>query len=187
MKFRELEIPGPILVEPDVHGDERGFFLETWHAEKYAAGGIDADFVQDNHSHSARHVLRGLHAQLEPAMGKLVRTLAGGIWDVAVDVRVGSPHFGRHAAATLSGTNHAQLWIPPGFLHGFCVLTESADIAYKCTALYAPDGEIAVAWDDPELAIPWPCETPALSERDREAPRLAALRDRLPHFEGETR
>lgn len=180
MKFRETGIPDVVIVEPDVHGDARGFFLETWHAGKYADGGIPAEFVQDNWSRSQRGILRGLHAQLDPVMGKLVRCMAGEIFDVAVDARRGSSTYGQHVSATLSGDNYAQLWIPPGFLHGFAVLSESADVEYKCTSVYRPEGEIAVAWNDPALAIDWPVDAPALSERDRDAPPLATFEDRLP-------
>lgn len=173
------EIPDVVLVDPDVHGDPRGFLLETWHAEKYAAGGITADFVQDNWSRSRKGILRGLHAQLDPAQGKLVRCMAGEIWDVAVDVRRGSPSFGNHTAATLTGENFRQLWIPPGFLHGFVVLSDVADLEYKCTTLYRPETEIAVAWNDPALAIPWPVTEPLLSERDQRAEPLASFEARL--------
>lgn len=183
MRFTPLEIPDLVLVEPDVHRDARGFFLETYHEEKYRAGGIPGRFVQDNHSRSVRGIVRGLHAQLDPPQGKLVRAVDGEVWDVAVDLRVGSPCFGRHVGARLSAVNFHQLWIPPGFAHGFCVLSESAEVEYKCTAPYRPEGEIAVAWDDPELAIPWPVAEPQLSERDRRAPRLAELRARLPRYE----
>lgn len=183
MEFRPTqELPEVVLIEPDVHRDSRGFFLEVWRAEKYAAGGIDATFVQDNHSRSAHGALRGLHAQLDPPQGKLVRCLAGEIWDVAVDVRVGSPSFGRFAGAKLTGENFHQLWVPPGFAHGFCVLSESADVEYKCTAPYRPEGEIAVAWNDPEIAVPWPIAEPVLSARDMQAPRLADLAGKLPRL-----
>ena len=180
MKFRETEIPDVVIVEPDVHGDPRGFFLETWHAGKYADGGISAGFVQDNWSRSQHGILRGLHSQLDPVMGKLVRCMAGEIFDVAVDARRGSPSYGRHVAVTLSGDNYAQLWIPPGFLHGFVVLSDAADVEYKCTSVYRPEGEIAVAWNDPALAIDWPITEPILSDRDRDAPPLASFEDQLP-------
>jgi dTDP-4-dehydrorhamnose 3,5-epimerase len=182
MRFTRTELPEVILIEPDVHRDPRGFFLETYHEEKYRAGGISARFVQDNYSRSAGGIVRGLHAQLEPAQGKLVRVVSGEVWDVAVDVRVGSPTFGKWTSATLSGDNFHQLWIPPGYAHGFCVLSERADVEYKCTAPYRPEGEIAVAWDDPDVAIPWPVADPTLSERDRRAPRLSELGKRLPRF-----
>ncbi len=180
MRFHPTEVPDVLLIEPDVHRDARGFFLETWREDRYREAGIAQGFVQDNYSRSRRGALRGLHAQLAPAQGKLVRVAAGEIFDVAVDIRVGSPSFGRHAAARLSAENFHQLWIPPGFAHGFCVLSETADVEYKCTAPYTPAGEIAVAWDDPDLAIPWPVEKPVVSDRDRAAPRLAALHERLP-------
>jgi dTDP-4-dehydrorhamnose 3,5-epimerase len=184
VKFTPLELPEVILVKPDVHRDERGFFLESWHREKYARGGIDVDFVQDNHSRSGQATLRGLHAQLAPrAQGKLVRVVAGEIWDVALDIREGSPRFGRWTATRLSGENLHQLWIPPGFAHGFCVTSELADVEYKCSEPYDPACEIAVAWDDPTLAIPWPVARPRLSPRDRVAPRLAGWAGRLPRYE----
>jgi dTDP-4-dehydrorhamnose 3,5-epimerase len=179
LRFVRTEIPGVIVIEPAVHRDARGFFLETWHAEKYRAGGIDAVFVQDNHSLSARDTLRGLHAQHPRAQGKLVRVIAGEIWDVAVDVRRGSPTFGRHVGAVLSAENFRQLWVPPGLLHGFVVTDESAQVEYKCTAPYRPEDEFTVVWNDPELAIPWPVATPVLSPRDAAAPPLARVRDRL--------
>jgi dTDP-4-dehydrorhamnose 3,5-epimerase len=181
MKFLPQEpVPDVVLVEPDVFRDERGFFLETWREERYRQSGIDARFVQDNHSRSRRGALRGLHAQLDPPQGKLVRVVAGVVFDVAVDIRLGSPSFGRHTAATLSAENFLQLWIPPGFAHGFCVLSDAAEVEYKCTEPYRPEGEIAIAWDDPELGIAWPIRDPVLSARDARAPRLAALRERLP-------
>jgi dTDP-4-dehydrorhamnose 3,5-epimerase len=173
------ELPEVVLVEPDVHGDSRGFFLESWHREKFRAGGIDVDFVQDNHSHSRRGTLRGLHAQLSPAQGKLVRVVTGEAFDVAVDIRPASERFGRYTMVRLSGDNLHQLWIPAGFAHGFCVVSEQADVEYKCTAPYAAEGEVAIAWNDPELAIPWRLAEPLLSERDRAAPPLAELRDQL--------
>jgi len=179
VEFRPLEIPDVILIEPDVHRDDRGFFLETWHAGKYSAAGIDSDFVQDNHSRSGRDILRGLHAQIRNPQGKLMRVTEGEIFDVAVDIRPDSTSFGGWVAATLSKQNFHQLWIPPGFAHGFCVLSESAEVEYKCTALYDPKGEIAVRWDDPTIGIDWPCKNPQLSKRDAEAPLLAELIPRL--------
>ena len=184
-RFEALGIPGPLLIEPDVHRDPRGFFLESHHARKYAEGGVDATFVQDNHSRSAGGTLRGLHAQLDPPQGKLLRVTAGEIFDVAVDVRVGSPSFGRFVSVRLSADDFRQLWVPPGFAHGFCVTSESADVQYKCTSFYAPDGEIAVAWNDPEIGIPWPLREPLLSERDQAAPRLCEVRERLPRYDGD--
>jgi dTDP-4-dehydrorhamnose 3,5-epimerase len=179
MEFRRLEPAGVVLVVPDVHRDPRGFFLETWHAGKYQEGGIAADFVQDNQSHSRRGALRGLHAQLQRPQGKLVRAVTGEIWDVAVDIRPGSPSFGRFAVATLSAENAHQLWVPPGFAHGFCVLSEEADVEYKCTTFYDPKDEIAIRFDDPAIGIPWPIGDPLLSVRDRAAPPLSEWVARL--------
>lgn len=185
MKFLPTEIPEVVLVEPQVFRDDRGFFLETWHAGRWAEGGIPAAFVQDNHSRSARGTLRGLHSQQAPhAQGKLVRVIEGEVWDVAVDVRRGSPTFTRHVGVTLSAESFRQLWIPPGFLHGFCVLSDFAQVEYKCTAFYAPADELGVVWDDPDLAIPWPVQEPMLSEKDRRAPRLRDVLERLPRYEG---
>ena len=178
--FRPTALPGVLVVEPVVHRDARGFFLETFHAGKYRQGGIAEDFVQDNHSRSARGTLRGLHAQLRHPQGKLVRVVAGEVWDVAVDLRRGSPTFARWVGVPLSAATLRALWVPPGFAHGFCVLSEHAEVEYKCTALYNPGDELVIAWNDPELAIAWPLREPLLSARDRAAPRLAEVRDRLP-------
>ncbi|MBW2242456.1 MAG: dTDP-4-dehydrorhamnose 3,5-epimerase [Deltaproteobacteria bacterium] len=182
MKFRRTSLAGVIVIEPDVHRDARGFFLESYHEEKYRDAGITGPFVQDNHSSSKRRTLRGLHAQLAPSQGKLVRVVRGEVLDVAVDVRVGSPTFGQHHAETLGADTHRQLWIPEGFLHGFLVLSDEAEVEYKVTSPYSPSGEIAVAWNDPELAIPWPESDPIVSERDASAPPLSSLRDRLPSY-----
>jgi dTDP-4-dehydrorhamnose 3,5-epimerase len=182
MKVHTTNLPGVLQIDPQVFQDERGFFLETYRAERYAQHGITAPFVQDNHSRSRAGTLRGLHAQLDPAQGKLVRCIAGEIFDVAVDIRVGSPTFGRHFATRLSATNFRQLWIPPRFAHGFLVLSESAEVEYKVTEPYRPESEIAIAWNDPELAVPWPVAAPTLSNRDAAAPRLAALREKLPRY-----
>jgi len=171
----ETTLPGVLVVEPTVHRDERGFFLETYHREKYRQAGIELDFVQDNHSRSAKGTLRGLHAQRRNPQGKLVRAVEGEIWDVAVDIRPASPTFRRWVGAVLSAENFRQLWVPPGFAHGFCVLSPLAQVEYKCTALYEREDEIAIVWDDPELAIAWPVEQPLLSDKDRRAPRLADL------------
>jgi len=179
VEFRRLALPEVILVVPDVHRDARGFFLETWPARKYAEGGITAEFVQDNQSRSTRGILRGLHAQLRSPQGKLVRTARGEIFDVAVDIRPGSSSFGRFAAATLSEANGEQLWVPPGFAHGFCVLSDEADVEYKCTTFYDPSDEIAIQWDDPAIGIRWPVSEPLLSVRDRAARPLAECRARL--------
>jgi dTDP-4-dehydrorhamnose 3,5-epimerase len=181
LRFERTAIPGVVLIEPQVHRDPRGFFLESWHAEKYRAGGVDAVFVQDNHSRSARGTLRGLHAQVRRPQGKLVRAVRGEIFDVAVDIRPDSPTFGRWAGATLTAENFRQLWVPPGFAHGFCVLSETAEVEYKCTDVYMKEDEIAIAWDDPEIGIRWPegLSEPLLSPRDRAAVSLAAARNWL--------
>ena len=176
--FHETGIPGVVRVEPDVYRDERGFFLETYNEPRYLAE-IPDRFVQDNHSRSAKGILRGLHAQSPNPQGKLVRCVSGAIWDVAVDVRLGSPTFGQHVGFELSAENFQQLYVPPGLLHGFCVLSDSAEVEYKCTAVYDPGCDFGVRWDDPELAVRWPIENPTLSEKDRGAPLLAEVRDRL--------
>jgi len=175
MKFIETEIPGVVIVEPAVHRDARGFFLETFHAEKFRAGGIDAVFVQDNHSRSQRATLRGLHAQWRQPQGKLVRAVRGEIFDVAVDVRRGSGTYGRWVSAVLSDQNFRQIWVPPGFLHGFCVTSDAAEVEYKCTGLYAPGDEIGVRWNDTRLAIAWPVADPILSAKDAALPTLEEL------------
>ena len=182
MKLLPTDLPGVLLVEPRLFRDSRGFFLETWHHRKYAAGGLDATFVQDNHSHSGKGTLRGLHAQLQRPQGKLVRAIEGEIWDVAVDIRPGSPTYRKHASAVLSAENFRQLWVPPGFAHGFCVLSDRAQVEYKCTDFYDPADEITVRWSDPDLAVPWPVEGPVLSDRDAGAPTLRELEPRLPRF-----
>ena len=169
-------IPDVLLVQPVVHGDPRGFFVETWHDARYAAAGITGPFVQDNHSRSVRHTLRGLHYQVGRPQGKLVRTATGTVFDVAVDLRRSSPTFGRWACAVLSDENHHQLWIPPGFAHGFYVLSAQADVVYKCTTVYVAELDRALRWDDPRLDIKWPLSdgaAPLLSPRDAAAPALA--------------
>lgn len=179
MKFTPTALPDVIVVEPDVHRDARGFFLETYHREKYVAGGITATFVQDNHSRSVRGTLRGLHAQLARAQGKLIRVVEGEIHDVAVDIRRGSPTFGRSVGMRLTGEDFRQLWIPPGFAHGFCVLSGVAHVEYKCTELYDPAHEISILWNDPDLAIDWPIREPVVSEKDSRAPRLRDVAEKL--------
>ena len=172
MKFIPTEIPGVIIVEPDVFGDHRGFFMESWHAEKFAEGGIDAQFVQDNHSRSNQGILRGLHYQIEQPQGKLVRVLSGEVFDVAVDLRRDSPTFGKWFGMTLNGIDKKMLWVSPGFAHGFYVVSEQADFFYKCTELYAPEHERAIRWDDPDLAIDWPIasgQEPVLAPKDAAA------------------
>ncbi|AFE10124.1 dTDP-4-dehydrorhamnose 3,5-epimerase [Corallococcus coralloides DSM 2259] len=172
MKVTPLAIPDVLLIEPKVFGDDRGFFLESFHAKRYADVGVVGPFVQDNLSRSVKGTLRGLHFQEPNAQGKLVQCLAGAVWDVAVDIRKGSPTFGRWVAAELTGENKHQLWVPAGFAHGFCVVSDSADFFYKCTALYSPESERSVAWNDPDLAIPWPVKEPLLSPKDQRAPQL---------------
>lgn len=179
----ELGIPGVLLVEPAVFGDERGFFKETYNAQRYRDVGIGLPFVQDNVSRSRRGVLRGLHLQHPHGQGKLVSVLEGEVFDVAVDVRVGSPHFGKWVAASLSATNHRQLWVPPGFAHGFQVTSETALFVYKCTDVYHPECEFSVLYDDPALKIEWPISDAELSAKDARALCLADIaQDRLPRF-----
>ncbi len=175
MKVLETPLAGLLIVEPKVFGDDRGFFIETWSRKRYQEMGIDVDFVQDNLSFSRRGVLRGLHMQNPQPQGKLVYVLQGEVFDVAVDVRRGSPTFGRWHGITLSGENKRQFWVPPGFAHGFCVTSETALFAYKCTDLYAPQYEMSIRWDDPTLAINWPVTTPQVAEKDRLAPLLADI------------
>ena len=179
MKFVSTEIEGVILIEPDVHRDERGFFLESYHQARYHEAGLGAVFVQDNHSKSAHGTLRGLHMQVERAQTKLVRVIAGRIWDVAVDVRTNSSTFGRYVGAELSAENQKQLYISTGMLHGFVVLSEEAEVEYKCSDFYDPSSEVSVLWNDPEVAIAWPIDAPTLSERDAKAPPLSDIMDRL--------
>jgi dTDP-4-dehydrorhamnose 3,5-epimerase len=173
MNVIETEIPGVVIIEPKLFGDQRGFFLETFQAERYRSWGMSRPFVQDNLSRSAFGVLRGLHLQSPKTQGKLVSVLRGRVLDVAVDVRRGSPTFGRHVAIELSEENRRQLWVPRGFAHGFVVLSETADFFYKCDELYSPGDEIAIRHNDPAIGIDWRIETPKLSARDAEAPLLA--------------
>jgi dTDP-4-dehydrorhamnose 3,5-epimerase len=175
VKATPTAIPDVLLIEPKVFGDARGFFFESWNARAFReATGVDASFVQDNHSRSARGVLRGLHYQLRQPQGKLVRVARGAVFDVAVDLRRASPHFGRWVGAELSEDNQRQLWVPPGFAHGFLVLSESADFLYKTTDYYAPEHERCVAWNDPDIAIAWPPGiTPVLSQKDSRGQPLA--------------
>ena len=173
MKVTQTELPEVLLIEPKVFGDARGFFFETYHAKRYEEAGIPAHFVQDNLSRSVKGTLRGLHFQEPNPQGKLVQALAGAVWDVAVDIRKGSPRFGKWVAYELSAENKRQLWVPPGFAHGFCVLSDSADFSYKCTDLYNPAAERSVAWNDPALGIPWPVQGPLLSAKDQAAPKLS--------------
>lgn len=175
MNIIETALPGVLLIEPKVFGDARGFFLESWNRKTFADAGMDHDFVQDNHSRSARGVLRGLHYQINQPQGKLVRVVSGAVFDVAVDVRKSSPHFGRWAGVELSAENQRMLWIPPGFAHGFVVLSESADFLYKTTTYYAPQWERGIRWDDPQIGVEWPLEgAPTLSAKDQVLPGLDA-------------
>jgi dTDP-4-dehydrorhamnose 3,5-epimerase len=184
VRFVPTDIPDVLIIEPDVYRDERGYFLETYHADKYRIGGLDGPFLQDNHSHSVAGTLRGLHLQPARPQGKLIRVVAGEIFDVAVDVRRGSPSFGRWVGHMLSAENFRQCWVPPGFAHGFCVVSASADVEYKCTDVYDPAAEIGIAWNDPMIGIRWPVEQPVMSERDRRHPPLAAVMSRLPEWRG---
>ena len=185
MKVTPMSLPEVLLIEPKKFGDDRGYFLETFHKGRYANTGIPLDFVQDNLSKSARGILRGLHLQHPNDQGKLVYVLAGEVFDAAVDVRVGSPTFGRWAGALLSADDHRQLWIPPGFAHGFCVTSENALFAYKCTALYSVTDEVAIAWNDPAIGITWPIAEPLLSPKDKSARLLADIDPaRLPRYNG---
>ncbi len=179
MKFLPTAIPEVVLVEPDVFRDDRGFFLETYHTLKYGGAGLPEEFVQDNHSFSIRSTLRGMHTQLRRPQGKLIRALAGEIFDVAVDLRPGSPTFGRWVGEVLSGENFRQLYVPPGFAHGFCVMSESAHVLYKCTTFYDREDEVALLWNDPQVGIDWPTGTPLLSPRDQVAPTLAEILHKL--------
>jgi dTDP-4-dehydrorhamnose 3,5-epimerase len=180
VRIHRTELEDVIVIEPTVHHDDRGFFLETYHIEKYRAVGIDRPFVQDNHSRSVAGTIRGLHLQVRNPQAKLVRVIEGEIFDVAVDVRRGSPTFGRWVGVTLSADNFLQCYIPEGFAHGFCVLSETAQVEYKCTALYDVGGEIGIAWNDPSIGIAWPAAEPILSPRDRQHPLLSDLTARLP-------
>jgi dTDP-4-dehydrorhamnose 3,5-epimerase len=175
MRVLETKLPGAVIVEPDVFGDARGYFLETWNRKRYAAAGLDVDFVQDNLSFSQRGTLRGLHFQNPGTQGKLVSVLIGEVYDVAVDVRHGSPSFGQWIGVALSAENKRQFYVPPGFAHGFCVTSETALFAYKCTDFYNPETEGSVLWNDPELGIDWPIKEPLLSKKDAIAPRLSSI------------
>ena len=173
LNVTQTPLPGVLLIEPRVFADERGFFLETYNVARFRELGIAASFVQDNHSRSHRGVLRGLHYQEPNAQGKLVRCSSGSVYDVAVDVRVGSPAFGRWFGIELSGENRLMLWVPPGYAHGFCALTDDADLIYKCTELYDAKSDRAIRWNDPALGIEWPVTDPIVSAKDAAAPRLA--------------
>jgi dTDP-4-dehydrorhamnose 3,5-epimerase len=178
MKFQNTPIKDAVLIEPQVFGDPRGFFLETWQVEKFAASGINANFVQDNHSRSSRWTLRGLHFQVQHTQGKLVRVTAGSVFDVVVDLRLSSPSFGKWWGVELSAENHRMLWAPPGLAHGILVTSESADFLYKCTDFYSPEHEKTLAWNDPALGVKWPLPAgvaPLLSAKDSRGTTLAAI------------
>jgi dTDP-4-dehydrorhamnose 3,5-epimerase len=177
MKVIATDIPDVLIVEPKLFGDQRGFFMETYQFERYAANGISRPFIQDNLSRSAYGVIRGLHLQNPSTQGKLVSVMRGRVLDVAVDVRVGSPTFGQHAAVELNEENRRQLWVPRGFAHGFAVLSDTADFFYKCDNAYSPKDEIAVRWDDPAIGIKWGIDSPSLSPRDAAAPCLADVKN----------
>jgi dTDP-4-dehydrorhamnose 3,5-epimerase len=183
MNIIKSEIPDVLIIQPEIFGDARGFFLETFRLDRYAAAGITRPFVQDNLSRSVKGTLRGLHFQHPKAQGKLVTVLRGAVRDVAVDVRVGSRTFGKHVAVELNDENRRQFWVPRGFAHGFVVLSDSADFFYKCDESYSPADEKVLRWDDPELGIDWGCAAPLLSPRDRKGSPLAELAGKLPRFE----
>jgi len=176
----DTRLDGVVLLEPEVHGDHRGFMVETFRRDAWAELGIGVEFVQHNHSRSARDTLRGLHFQTEPGQAKLVRCPRGRIFDVAVDLRRGSPTYGEWEGHVLDDETHRQLFVPAGFGHGFAVLSDLADVAYLLSSLYDPVTEAGIAWDDPDVGVEWPVAEPLLSERDRSAPRLAEVADQLP-------
>ena len=176
----ETKLDGVVLVEPQVFGDERGFFVETFSRDAWREMGVDVEFVQHNHSRSVKNTLRGIHFQTEPGQAKLVRCVRGEIIDVAVDLRRGSPTYGQWEAHVLDDSNHRQLFVPVGFGHGFAVLSDVADVAYQVSSLFDPATEAGIAWNDPEVGVDWQVSEPLLSERDKKAPKLAEVRDELP-------
>jgi dTDP-4-dehydrorhamnose 3,5-epimerase len=184
VKVIPTELDGVLVIEPQVHRDDRGFFAETYHAPRYATAGVAATFIQDNHSRSVKNTLRGLHAQLQRPQAKLLRVLRGAIYDVVVDVRVGSPTFKRWISVELSDENFRQIFVPIGFAHGFCVLSDVAEVEYKCSDLYQAGDELGLAWNDPEVGVEWPVADPLLSAKDRDGKTLAQLQqlDRLPRY-----
>lgn len=187
MNLIETKIPGVLIIDPKVFGDDRGWFTESWNRQRLVDLGLDLEFVQDNLAYSCQGVLRGLHVQNPYSQGKLVQVLKGEVFDVAVDIRRGSPHFGQWVGVHLSADNHRQFWVPEGFAHGYCVLSEDALFAYKCTDYYHPETQFSLRWDDPELGIDWqyPAE-PQLADKDRAAPRLSEIPvDQLPMYGGE--
>lgn len=184
MRIIDTSLPEVLLIEPKVFGDARGFFLETWQQNRYERLGISTPFVQDNLSFSTRGVLRGLHFQNPNQQGKLVSVVAGKVYDVAVDIRVGSPNFGCWTGVVLSGNNHRQIWIPAGFAHGFCVLSDIAYLTYKCTEVYNPAAEGGILWNDPDIGITWPLSDVQLSGKDAVNPLLKDMsEDRLPVYD----
>jgi dTDP-4-dehydrorhamnose 3,5-epimerase len=183
MKFLPTRLPEVLIVEPDVYRDQRGWFLETYHLQKYQEAGILPPFVQDNCSSSVLGTLRGLHFQMTRPQGKLIRVIRGEIFDVAVDIRKGSPNFASWVGVTLSAEGFRQIYIPPGFAHGFCVLSDVAEVEYKCTDVYAPGGEVTIRWDDPRIGIQWPIEQPLLSTKDTAGQVLDDLCDQLPDYQ----
>jgi dTDP-4-dehydrorhamnose 3,5-epimerase len=183
MRAVPTQLPGVLLIESDLHRDARGFFLETYHAAKFHEVGIVAPFVQDNHSRSVFGTIRGLHLQIRRPQAKLIRVMEGEIYDVAVDVRRGSPTFGKWVGTLLSDVDFTQCYIPAGFAHGFSVLSPVANVEYKCTDFYDPAGEVGIRWDDPMLAVTWRVAAPVLSSRDRENPSLTEVHDLLPFYE----
>lgn len=183
MEVIKTDLPGVLLIKPRVFGDARGYFVETWSAERYREVGIKHSFVQDNLSRSAKGVLRGLHFQNPHSQGKLVRVAAGEVFDVAVDVRRGSPHFGKWVGALLTADSQHQLWVPPGFAHGFCVVSDYALFEYKCTDSYHPEADWGLRWNDPGVGIEWPITSPTVSEKDASQPLLSEIpKERLPPF-----
>lgn len=182
-EFIETDLPGVIVVKPEVFRDHRGFLMESFHSERYSSGGIERVFVQDNHSHSVKHTLRGLHYQLKNPQAKLIYVVKGEIFDVALDIRKGSPTFGKWTGLVLSDQNRHQLFVPEGFAHGLCVLSETADVIYKCSDLYAPGDEFGILWSDPEIGIDWNVKQPLLSEKDSKCLKLSEVpEDLLPVF-----
>ena len=178
MNVIQTNLSGVVIIEPKVFGDDRGFFLETYQKQRYQdLAGIKLDFVQDNHSRSAKGVLRGLHFQKTKPQGKLVRVVSGEVFDVAVDINPASSTYGQYEGVILSAENKRQFWVPPGYAHGFAVLSETADFEYKCTDYYDPSDEGCLLWNDPEVAIDWPLENPTLSEKDAAAPTLKMMRE----------
>ena len=187
MKVLPTKLDGVYIIEPQVFSDPRGFFMETYHERKYSEAGIEQLFVQDNLSSSIRGTLRGLHYQINHGQAKLIQVVKGAIFDVAVDIRRGSPYFGQWTGVHLTGDNKLQVFISEGFAHGFCVLSEAAEVVYKCTDFYAPEDEGGILWSDPDLAIDWPVEKPLLSDKDSRLPRLADVPpERLPLYKERT-